>query len=54
LDSPPWVWIRRRLAEKWHITPWAVDLVSHREILLELRLSALEQEGEAFRKQRGS
>lgn len=38
----PWVAIRRQLAARWGIPPWAVDEAPWDEVLIELRLSAIE------------
>ena len=40
----PWVWVRRRLAERWGVPPWEVDEAPYEEIALELKLGAIEHE----------
>jgi hypothetical protein len=40
----PWVYVRRQLAEKWHLPPWAVDEAPYDEVLLELDLLRIEAE----------
>jgi len=44
LDGPPWVWTRRVLARHWGCRPWDVDEWPADEVVLELRLLALEAE----------
>lgn len=38
----PWLIVRRRLAQRWNIPPWAVDDAPAREIELERRLLGIE------------
>lgn len=38
----PWAYVRRRLAERWHVPPWVVDEAPVDEIALELKLSEIE------------
>jgi hypothetical protein len=40
----PWGYVRSLLAEKWHITPWAVDEAPAMEVALALKLAAIESE----------
>lgn len=38
----PWAYVRRHIAARWHVPPWAVDDAPAAEVALELRLSELE------------
>lgn len=46
----PWAWTRRRIAAKWNIPPWEVDLAPIDEILTEVKLHEIEAETEPKRK----
>ncbi|WP_395707006.1 hypothetical protein [Casimicrobium huifangae] len=38
----PWVLVRRRLADKWHVPPWVVDEAPTDEVLTELEIMNIE------------
>jgi hypothetical protein len=38
----PWEYLRRRIAERWGIPPWAVDDAPQDEVNLELQVMGLE------------
>ncbi len=40
----PWVYVRRKIAERWHVPPWVVDDSPWDEVDLEMRLANIEAE----------
>jgi hypothetical protein len=38
----PWAYIRRDIAAAWGVPPWCVDEAPYDEVLLELRIRAIE------------
>jgi hypothetical protein len=42
----PWVYIRSKLAERWHVPPWIVDEADPREIQVQLDIMRIEAEVE--------
>jgi hypothetical protein len=47
----PWVWTRRRLAERWRVPPWVIDSAPWYEVALELQFMNIEAEVAAWRKE---
>jgi hypothetical protein len=40
----PWLYIRAKLAEQWHVPPWVVDMAPEAEIRLAQQLDVIEAE----------
>jgi hypothetical protein len=40
----PWVYTRRRIAERWGIPPWEVDQAPTDEVLTEIEIANIEAE----------
>lgn len=40
----PWVLVRRKLADKWHVPPWVVDEAPADEVLTELEIMKIEEQ----------